>query len=135
MIYLTNTDLLAVIKQKHLDIVTDEDPSVLDTAESMAMGEMEGYLSVRYDANACLDPSSKIPVISMYLADITLYHAHASVMPDNIPKLRLKRYDDAKEWLEKIASGYINPKLPIKEEAPTNPLRYGNSADKQSQYF
>lgn len=135
MQYLAIEDLIAIITQTTLDELTEQDAQVMDTAELMAMGEMEGYLSVRYDADACFDPLNKIPIITMNLADIALYHAHARIMPDNVPSLREERYKMAINWLEKIADGFINPALPIKDTEPTTPLRYGNSADKQDQYF
>lgn len=110
-------------------------PTRLEVCEEMAIGEMKGYLAVRYDADACIDPLEKIAIVTMHLVSITLYHAHAMIMPDNVPTIRETKYNEAVNWLEKIADGFINPELPVKEEEPTTPLRYGNSADKQNQYF
>ncbi|MFA5420272.1 MAG: phage protein Gp36 family protein, partial [Bacteroidales bacterium] len=69
------------------------------------------------------------------LADITLYNLHTRLMPDNIPKLRQTRYDNAIAWLEKVADGFIAPILPIKTNSPTTPLRYGNSSTTQNPYY
>lgn len=136
MIFLINTDFDAVIDADRLQEVTEGNDSILDTLELMAIGEMTGYLNVRYDPTKCfLTDPSRIPIIVQMMVDIVLYHAHARIMPDNIPTLRSDRYKNAIIWCEKVADGFIAPELPVKEEAPTTPLRYGSSADKQNQYF
>lgn len=50
--------------------------------------------------------------IKMYLVDISLYHIHANITPDNIPQIRYDRYTRAIEWLEGVAKGTITPNLP-----------------------
>ena len=135
MIYLTLQDLYTVITPEILDDVTEGDNTILDSAELSSMGEMTGYLSIRYDATKCFDAMAKVPIVVQMLADITLYHAHARIMPDNIPTLREKRYNNAITWCEKVADGFIAPALPIKDAEPTTPLRYGNSGTKSNQYY
>lgn len=132
-------DLLALIEQDILDSVTGGDDTLIDTAELSALGEVTGYLNIRYDAAKAVDRTETdyngIPTVLEKLADITLYHLHSRVMPDNIPTLRQTRYDNAINWLEKVAAGYIAPLLPIKEADPTTPLRYGNSSTPQNPYY
>lgn len=139
MIFLQIEDFYTVITEDHLNEVVDNDIIFLDAAELTAMGEMTGYLDVRFDSTKCFetdDEGDRIAIIVATCVDITLYHAHARIMPDNIPTLREKRYDNAIEWLNKVASGYINPKLPVKEDEPTStPLRYGNSSEKFNSYY
>lgn len=136
MIFLQETDFNVVIEPDRLLEVTDNDNTLLDSLELMAMGEMTGYLNVRYDPAKCFATTpDRIPIIVQMMVDIVLYHAHSRIMPDNVPTLRENRYKNAIVWCEKVADGFINPDLPVKEEAPTTPLRYGNSADKQNQYF
>ncbi len=135
MTYLTLDDLYTVITEEILQDVIEADETILDKAELASIGEMTGYLNVRYDATKCFDANAKIPIVTQMLADICLYHAHARVMPDNIPTLRENRYNNAITWCEKVADGFIAPELPIKENQPTGPLRYGNSNPKTNQYF
>jgi phage gp36-like protein len=136
MIFLEETDFDTVIDSDRLLEVTEGNDTILDTLELMAMGEMTGYLNVRFDPTKCFDTApARIPIIVQTMVDIVLYHAHARIMPDNIPTLRVDRYKNAITWCEKVADGFINPVLPIKEDDPTSPLRFGNSADKQNQYY
>lgn len=48
------------------------------------------------------------PLLKQFMIDITLYHLHSGIAPRNIPELRVKRYDDAITYLEKVASGDQN---------------------------
>lgn len=136
MIYLEEEDFHSIITPEHLAEVVDDDISLLDSIELMAIGEMTGYLNVRYDATKCFatDPA-RIPIIVQMMVDIVLYHAHSRIMPDNVPTLRKDRYQNAINWCEKVADGFIAPNLPIKDEAPETPLRFGSSSEKSNQYF
>lgn len=153
MIHLTNNDLLQVITPRALDELTDtayendqdEDiDSLLDAAELTALGEITGYLDVRFDSAKCFDTALLIPdpetnaiypgvaTCRQKLADVMVYHLHARIVPDNVPKARENRYNNAINWLEKVAEGFINPQLPVKEvEEESTPLRYGNSSAPQ----
>lgn len=63
------------------------------------------------------------------LVDIVLYHVHSRIAPNNIPDLRVKRYDDAKMWLKSCAQGdYITPNIPIKQPKVGNRIRWGSSS-------
>jgi phage gp36-like protein len=53
----------------------------------------------------------------MLLVDITLYHLHSRISPKEVPIVRLDRYNSAIKYLQKIASGELNPMLPL---APAN---------------
>lgn len=137
MIYLQENDFLSVISQKHLDNIMDLDDEnvVLDTCELTAKDEMFGYLNVRNDGTACF-ATPRIPIIVQMMVDITLYHAHSRVTPDSIPQLRVKRYNDAIQWLDKVAAGFIAPDLPVRaaDEEPT-PLRFGSTNEKTNHQF
>lgn len=59
------------------------------------------------------------------LVDLTLYHIHSRIAPRNIPDLRVKRYDEAIEWLKGCAKGDITPNLPILKPKQGGRIRYG----------
>lgn len=48
----------------------------------------------------------------MYLIDMTVYHLHRTIAPNNIPELRVKAYKDAIEWLKEVARGYVAINFP-----------------------
>lgn len=143
MIFLQKDDFYKVIQADELtDVVgayalpTDEGSVILDALELDAISEMTGYLSVRYDATKCFDTTvDRIPIIIQKAVDIVLYTAYSAVHPNNIPKLRSTRYENAINWLEKTASGFIAPALPIKADTPQTPLRYGSAQAKTDNFF
>lgn len=161
MIYLTLPQILAKIQTYQLEELTegqvvdgafvDDNSIILDEAELSAIGEMTGYLDIRYDAKKCFDMTyavpdvteipplhqgyNGVPTVLQMLVDMALYHAHARIMPDNIPTLREKRYNYALSWCEKIADGFIAPQLPIKTTEPTTSLRFGSSSEKRNSYY
>lgn len=139
MIFLTPADLLRLIDQVDLDDITNDDPTNVDLAEQAAVDEAYGYLDVRHDADVELaktgtDRHAKLVEV---IADMTIYALHASIASDNVPEVRETRYTAAITWLEKVASGFINPKLAVKAEEPTTTLRWGNASgiDKQENFY
>lgn len=139
MNFITQADLLRLIDQVDLDDITNDDPTNVDLAEQAAIDEAFGYLNVRHNADAELtktgtDRHAKLVEV---IADMTIYAAHASIASDNVPELRETRYTAAITWLEKVASGFINPKLDVKAEEPTTTTRWGNASgiEKQENFY
>jgi hypothetical protein len=70
----------------------------------------------------------------LYLCDLVLYHLHARIAPRNIPELRVKRYDDAIEWLKACAEGNVTPNLPLLSPKQGNRIRYGGGIRQINSY-
>jgi hypothetical protein len=70
----------------------------------------------------------------LYLCDLVLYHLHARIAPRNIPELRVKRYDDAIEWLKMCAEGNVTPNLPLISPKQGNRIRYGGGIRQINSY-
>lgn len=49
--------------------------------------------------------TSRNPYLIMILVDIVLYHLHSRISPNNIPKIRMDRYDEAMSWLKQVSKG------------------------------
>jgi len=81
--------------------------------------------TVRPTNAAYISYDPRDPQLVLYTCDIVLYHLHACIAPRNIPDLRVKRYDDAKEWLKMCAEGAITPNLPLIAPKQGNRIRYG----------
>lgn len=135
MQFLTKDDILKLIDIDTLDVLTDEDDTRLDTTEDTAIQEMTTYLNTRYDTTEIFTGTEKNSLIVMYLTDIILYHLHSRIAPDNIPELRVNRYTNARDWLEKAADGFTSPLLPAKAADKNIPLRSGNSSPKTDFYY
>jgi phage gp36-like protein len=139
MPFLTDDDYKTLIKTDILAIVTRQDPTVRTTAERIAQSQIESYLRHKYDVAATFGKTGtdRAPDLVMYMMDIVLYHIHSAVSPQQIPDLRVKRYDDAIEWLKAVASGKLSadlPLLPAPEPQTTGGLLWG-SQDRVNNYY
>ncbi len=136
MQFLNRTDLLSLIDEATLTTISDNNTVYIDESEARAIDEMTAYINSRYDILKVFDTEQpRNNLVVMYLCDILLYHLHARIMPDNIPELRVKRYDTAIQWLDKVADGFITPMLPKNEDPTKTQIRSGNSSEKQDQYY
>lgn len=87
------------------------------------------------------------------IVDICLYHIHARIAPNNIPKLRSDRYKGAEEdrghdkdgnilypvysalgWLQGCAKGNITPNLPKIEPQKGQRIRWGGNIKNNNHY-
>jgi phage gp36-like protein len=73
-------------------------------------------------------------LILMYLVDIALYHLHSRIMLNNIPQLRIIRYEQAISWLEAVSKGKLSPDLPIVENTLPNSFKFISTPANQWQY-
>ncbi len=70
-----------------------------------------------------------------YIIDIALYTAHSRIAPRNIPDLRVKRYDDAKEWLKGAAQGkYITAAIERIQPNEGKRIIYGGNNKLKNSY-
>lgn len=76
------------------------------------------------------DPRNKALV--MVIVDIALYYLHSNLSPQNIPELRVKRYDDAIEWLSKVQKEMLIVDLPLLDPEVTSGTFTLGSRDKVS---
>ena len=81
---------------------------------------------------AANDPRNK--QIVMYAVDIALYNLHSNISPQNIPDLRVKRYDDAIKALTMMMNGQLNPDLPRLENTSSGIFRLGSNPKVSERY-
>jgi phage gp36-like protein len=101
--------------QVRAEIARILDPSVTSAkmlqAENMAVAQIKNYLSNRYDIDKIFTPAPETGdderdrYIVMITIDLALYHIWSKEGPNNIPKTRELRYNDALEWLTAVQNG------------------------------
>lgn len=139
MPFLTDDDYKTLIKTDILATITRQDVTIRPQAERIAQSQIESYLRHKYDVGATFAAtgSDRAADLVMYMMDITLYHIHSAISPQQIPDLRVKRYDDAMEWLKAVASGKITanlPLLPVPEPTTGGGLLWG-SQERVNNYY
>lgn len=130
MIWLQEDDLKKIIKIDILNVVIEDDASILSDAELTAMSEIEGYLSNRYDVPSIWNSvgSDRNNMLVMIASDIMFYHIHSRINPNRIPQLRIDRFNGAIDYLKNVAKGLISPKLPliVTEKGIQTNFKYGS---------
>jgi len=130
--FLTKDDFVGSIKGNLLDQITEFDDDHIKRAIELAIEQMKGYLSARYDVDAIFDedqdPEDRNPVIVAYCIDIALYHLYRLLPSHKVPDMRTDRYYEAKEWLEGVMECKINPpNLPVPDSGDKNYIKFGGN--------
>jgi phage gp36-like protein len=108
--FLTDSDYDVQIRTEIAKIIdsASNTPKFLK-AENMAIAQIRNHLSGRYDCDKIFTPISgtdtRDQYIVMLVIDIALYHLWSKEAPNNIPKHRELRYNDALEWLKSVQDG------------------------------
>lgn len=118
MIFLTTSDFKPQVKADVLERIVQNDPAVVDQSELSTIQEMSSYLGVRYDTATIFSRTGtdRNALIVMYAVDILLYHIHSRLNPNQIPQLRIDRYDMAIAWLKAAGAGTVAADLPGKPD-------------------
>ena len=115
--FLTDEDYDAQIRNEVMAVVSSS-AITRQKAELMAQSQMEESLNGRYKVGEIFSATGedRNPIVMMYMIDLTLYHLHSKSATRMIPKIRLDRFDAAKEWLKLVRGGDLNPDLPLLDE-------------------
>lgn len=133
--FLTKDDYLTRIDADILDRLTDEDDSVLDTAEQQAIAFITSFLAARYDTDAVFEASGadRNPILVMYAVDITLFYLYLRVAPEAIPEARTAAYEIAEKWLTKVQAERVNPTgLPKPDDGSKDYVRWGGNRPRRN---
>ena len=91
------------------------------------VGHIPGDDITSWQSEAWIKGDNRSQQMVMAMIDITLYHLHSRIAPNNIPDLRVKRYDDIRKWLKSSNVGDITPNLQLKQPTQGNRIAYGGS--------
>ncbi len=136
MAFLEKQDFDSRIYAEILDAITRQDDTIVEVMIDVAIGEMKGYLSARYDVETIFAQSgnNRHPVVLEFAKDIALYHLHSIHDPATIPQIRIDRYNRAIEWLKEVNKGHINPDLPVSNDPKTKYVAYGSNPKRENHY-
>lgn len=108
----------------HLDILNPmvrNDQQAIEDAETMAIEEVKGYLSSRYNVDEIFSATGedRNAFIVMVVKDIAIYHLSCLHNPQKFSQIRQTRYDQAIDKLERTQNGKYSPVgLPVKVFEP-----------------
>lgn len=111
--FITIDDYKGKRSARILDLITGEDDSILNTAETTAIGIITDRLAERYDLAAELaktDTSRNVSLVRWILA-LSIYDIYSRIPDEQVPERVIKDYDDTMSELEKIQIGKLGCSL------------------------
>jgi len=138
--FITKTDITGSgIHEEILNALTRSTDQTVEDLILVAIDEAGGYLAARYDVNAIFSAvgSARNETVKQRCIDIALYHIHSKANPNILPDIRVKRYDDAIDWLKGVQSGNITPPgLPLlnTDSGVGGMISYGSNPKRVNHY-
>lgn len=77
---------------------------------------------------------SRNPQVVQLYTDMVIYHLVSRISPQNVPKVREDRYNNAVHWLKAAAEGKITPGLKVIQARPSTRIRYGGNIKNNNSY-
>lgn len=135
MSFFNEEDYRAQVSGEDLDSVLNGDQLTREKAESMAVSQMRGYLSQRFDTNAIFAAAGngRNAMVVMVGIDLAIYHLYSQLPQRMGLEQRRQRYEDAIKWLEDVAAGKITPELPRPDDS-SDPLPGNWGSNKKQTY-
>lgn len=112
--FITDDDYSILIQDDILLRIIEDNPDIRIEAELFAQKTVEAYLRSKYDVVAIFEKTGedRDRDVLIYTLDIAIHLLHSRINPDQIPQIRIDRYNAAMTWLNKIAKQDISPNLP-----------------------
>lgn len=116
MRYITLEDIKSKVKSNVINDVVENNLTYLDTAEKVALDQVEAYIGHRYDVNAeyNITGEQRNYYLMKIVMDIIIYDLFSRLSPGQIPQLQVVRYDNSIKYLEDVSSGKVSANLPLR---------------------
>lgn len=139
MDFLTTADMAAKLRTNRLNQITDNDPTILTSAESKAIAMVIDSTNQWYDINSELSKTGtdRNHTLVRLLTDITTYFIYDRIPDTQVPDRVIKNYDDAREDLKRIEDRkrpIALKKLEI-DSVPKTKFRYGGEPRRSQNPF
>lgn len=118
MAFLTETDFKPHIRDHKLQMVIDEDASLIDQVSAIAVGTIRNALHSRFDVDAIFSATGgdRDAVVVWWGVSLALWHLYGRIPDKLVPERVRKNYDDALIALERISDGKEESALPRKPD-------------------
>ncbi len=136
--FLTKEELKTAGVPEVIAKVTNGDDSIITEVIEETIDEMKGYIAVNYNAEAVFNAidNDRNKTVLKYLKKIVVYELYkrkSNLLDDDT----ISSWEDAMNWLEKIAKGLIDASLPSKNtdgEVGDGFIKFGGSKKYDSRF-
>lgn len=140
MAYLSIAEIKTHLYEGVVNKISRDDDTIVQSAIDAGIAEAQGYLSA-YDTTAIFaaEGAARNQIILLFIKDMVVWHYIQLANPAVEMDLRLKRYEQATKYFEKVQSGKATPQLPYAAE-PANPgdgnnyIKYGGVEKRQNNF-
>ena len=139
MAFLSAEELTTHLYAENINVISNNDPAILEAAIDGAKSEARGYLG-RFDTEVIFsaEAEARNALLLIFVKDIAVWHFVNLCNAGTDLALRQHRYDRAVDWLKAVQKGNVTPDLPIKTddegEAVAGLIIFGSNPQK-NQHF
>lgn len=132
-IYITRDDYLSSIRDRRLEQITNNTPSILDNEEETAIQIIKDALHSKYDIDVIFAKTgaNRDKQVIRWACTLVLYFVYARISDKMIPERIENDYDETMAYLKALESGKRSTQLPrlenLEGKPPTN-NRWGSQA-------
>lgn len=144
MQFITEDDIRVALKEKHELQIADGDSAIYASAEQAALSRMKSALDrANYDVQYIFSRTGtqRDAYLVTLCVDITIYFVMKRLPQRQLPEQRIKAYDEAINYLERLADGkesLIQPKKTVTDELGNtysqSRIRSGSSKKRNHRY-
>lgn len=135
--YTTKQELGTHMNIENIDIITDNDDTIVESAIDGSISEAKGYLG-GFDTDEIFSTTgaNRNALLLTFVKDIAVWHLVVLSNYKADIELREKRYNRAVSWLKSVQKGEVTPDLPIAAVTEEKPAKiiYGSNL-KRTQHF
>lgn len=137
MAFLEETDLLTSVYQNLLDVIKQEDETIVQFGIDSALEEAQAYLKDRYDTEVIFAKTgnNRNKLLLMMCRDIAVYNIIGISNPGIDYEDKKNRSDSARSWLKNVQKGTSKPSLPVKPEEEQVTIIASGSNPKRKQHY
>ncbi len=131
MAFITSSDYKVRVRDKQLEMITNEDSAILATAESTAMAIIKDALKSRFDIEYIFarTGSARDAQVVRWMITLVMYFIYERVPDKLTPKRIIKNYDDTMLILLDVADGKKSldlKRVVDEEDKPVTKFRWGS---------
>lgn len=122
--FTTKDELKTHMSVDNIDIITDGDDTIVESAIDSAVSEAKGYLN-DFDILAIFSAtgSSRNTLLLTFIKDIAVWHFMTLSNYQADIEFRKSRYERAVAWLKSVMKGDVVPDLPRRVASDEKPAR------------
>jgi len=114
MSFVTKTDYKKFVRTNQLDMILEQDDSILDDAESTAIAMIQDALYSRFDIDTIFNATGddRAAQVVRWVCVLVLYFVYERIPDALVPERVVKNYNDVMNLLHDVADGKKSLNLP-----------------------